>query len=92
MKYDYICSKCNGLVAKPNTAYGYSGHFCFCPNPTPLETIGLGQAEEQERQMNLRLKDREDLMNYLSECRKITVENNRGLWIGLEDLKKFLEG
>jgi len=55
------------------------------------DLINKHQAKEQERQMNLRLNDRKDLMNYLSECRKISVGDEAGVWIGYNDLVKFLK-
>lgn len=63
--YDFNCARCGGLVARPNTVYSYSGHFCACAAPQRPVSI---KNDDTSNEMD-------DVARFVGETEKKSLED-----------------
>lgn len=63
--YDKICMRCNGLIARPNTGYGYSGNFCQCEEPVISQNVSTISINHPQLPPKVEKRFEEILKKYL---------------------------
>jgi hypothetical protein len=82
-----MCNKCGGLIAEPNTAYGYSGLWCYCQAGNKANDVG--QNSKQYIDHIKLLQDRiAELEAELDKCTQ-TVDDNSQDWKGMDGATAF---